>query len=239
MDKVEKHRGAAGRSARRGAGCVLVCLLTFGAARCPAQLPDPPASFTMARLKFGGGGDWYNGPTEIPNLLAFIRSRTRIQTAEREARVEIMDEDLFAYPVLYLTGHGNIRFTEDEVMRLRTYLEHGGFLFANDDYGLDRAFRREIKRTFPDKELVELPPSFGIFQSPFPFPDGLPKIHEHDGKRPQAFGIFHEGRLVVFYNYECDLGDGWNDAAVHNDPPEKRDAALKMGTNVVVWALTH
>lgn len=239
MDKVEKHRGAAGRSARRGAGCVLVCLLTFGAARCPAQLPDPPASFTMARLKFGGGGDWYNGPTEIPNLLAFIRSRTRIQTAEREARVEIMDEDLFAYPVLYLTGHGNIRFTEDEVMRLRTYLEHGGFLFANDDYGLDRAFRREIKRTFPDKELVELPPSFGIFQSPFPFPDGLPKIHEHDGKRPQAFGIFHEGRLVVFYNYECDLGDGWNDAAVHNDPPEKRDAALKMATNVVVWALTH
>ncbi len=193
----------------------------------------------MARLKFGGGGDWYNGPTEIPNLLAFIRSRTTIHTAKQEARVEIMDEDLFAYPVLYLTGHGNIRFTEDEVRRLRTYLERGGFLFANDDYGLDKAFRREIKRTFPDKELVELPPSFDIFQQPFSFPDGLPKIHEHDGKRPQAFGIFHEGRLVVFYNYECDLGDGWNDAAVHEDPPEKRDAALKMGTNVIVWALTH
>ena len=239
MDADEKHKGAAGGSARWGVACVLICLMTFGANRCPAQLPDPPASFTMARLQFGGGGDWYNGPTEIPNLLAFIRSRTRIHTAEREARVEIMDEDLFAYPVLYLTGHGNIRFTEDEVMRLRTYLEHGGFLFANDDYGLDKAFRREIKRTFPDKELVELPPSFGIFQSPFPFPDGLPKIHEHDGKRPQAFGIFHEGRLVVFYNYECDLGDGWNDAAVHNDPPERRDAALKMGTNVVVWALSH
>lgn len=239
MDTEEKYKGAAGRSARPGVSCALFCLLTVGAARCPAQLPDPPASFTMARLKFGGGGDWYNGPTEIPNLLAFIRSRTRIHTAEREARVEIMDEDLFAYPVLYLTGHGNIRFTEDEVMRLRAYLEHGGFLFANDDYGLDKAFRREIRRTFPDKELVELPPSFGIFQSPFPFPDGLPKIHEHDGKRPQAFGIFHEGRLVVFYNYECDLGDGWNDAAVHDDPPEKRDAALKMGTNVVVWALTH
>ncbi|MDE2886843.1 MAG: DUF4159 domain-containing protein [Gemmatimonadota bacterium] len=239
MDAYEWHKCAAGRSVRRGVICALFCLLTVGAARCPAQPPGPPASFTMARLKFGGGGDWYNGPTEIPNLLAFIRSRTRIHTAEREARVEIMDEDLFAYPVLYLTGHGNIRFTEDEVMRLRTYLEHGGFLFANDDYGLDKAFRREIKRTFPDKELVELPPSFGIFQSPFPFPDGLPKIHEHDGKRPQAFGIFHGGRLVVFYNYECDLGDGWNDPAVHNDPPEKRDAALKMGTNVVVWALTH
>lgn len=239
MDTVAKHEDGAGRYARKGLSCALFCLLTVGAARCPAQLPDPPASFTMARLKFGGGGDWYNGPTEIPNLLAFIRSRTTIHTAEREARIEIMDEDLFAYPVLYLTGHGNIRFTDDEVVRLRTYLEHGGFLFANDDYGLDKAFRREITRTFPDKELVELPPSFGIFQHPFPFPDGLPKIHEHDGKRPQAFGIFHEGRLVVFYNYECDLGDGWNDAAVHNDPPEKRDAALKMGTNVVVWALTH
>ena len=239
MDTEAKHKDGAGRYARKGVSCALFCLLTVGAARCPAQLLDPPASFTMARLKFGGGGDWYNGPTEIPNLLAFIRSRTTIHTAEREARVEIMDEDLFAYPVLYLTGHGNIRFTEDEVVRLRTYLEHGGFLFANDDYGLDKAFRREITRTFPDKELVELPPSFGIFQRPFPFPDGLPKIHEHDGKRPKAFGIFHEGRLVVFYNYESDLGDGWNDAAVHNDPPEKRDAALKMGTNVVVWALTH
>ena len=239
MDTEAKPKDGAGRYARNGVSCALFCLLTVGAARCPAQLLDPPASFTMARLKFDGGGDWYNGPTEIPNLLAFIRSRTTIHTAEREARVEIMDEDLFAYPVLYLTGHGNIRFTEDEVVRLRTYLEHGGFLFANDDYGLDKAFRREITRTFPDKELVELPPSFGIFQHPFPFPDGLPKIHEHDGKRPQAFGIFHEGRLVVFYNYESDLGDGWNDAAVHNDPPEKRDAALKMGTNVVIWALTH
>lgn len=230
---------AAGRSARWGVPCALLCLLAVGAARTPGQLPEPPATFTIARLKFGGGGDWYNGPTEIPNLLAFIRSHTTIHTADREARVEIMDEDLFAYPVLYLTGHGNIRFSEDEARRLRTYLEHGGFLFANDDYGLDKAFRREVKRTFPDKELVELPPSFGIFQHPFPFPDGLPKIHEHDGKRPQAFGIFHEGRLVVFYNYECDLGDGWNDAAVHEDPPEKRDAALKMGTNVIVWALTH
>ncbi len=239
MNRSEKEKNTVGLPVRWGLAIVAFCLLTPGAARCPAQLSDPPASFTIARLKFGGGGDWYNGPTEIPNLLAFIGSRTTIHTAEQEARVEIMDEDLFAYPVLYLTGHGNIRFTEEEVRRLRAYLERGGFLFANDDYGLDKAFRREIKRTFPDKELVELPPSFGVFQRPFRFPDGLPKIHEHDGKRPQAFGIFHEGRLVVFYNYECDLGDGWNDAAVHEDPPEKRDAALKMGTNVIVWALTH
>ena len=239
MNRNEKEKNTVGLPVRWGLAIAAFCLLTPGAARCPAQLSDPPASFTIARLKFGGGGDWYNGPTEIPNLLAFIGSRTTIHTAEQEARVEIMDEDLFAYPVLYLTGHGNIRFTEEEVRRLRAYLERGGFLFANDDYGLDKAFRREIKRTFPDKELVELPPSFGVFQRPFRFPDGLPKIHEHDGKRPQAFGIFHEGRLVVFYNYECDLGDGWNDAAVHEDPPEKRDAALKMGTNVIVWALTH
>ena len=205
----------------------------------PAQLREPSEIFTIARLKYSGGGDWYNGPTEIPNLLAFVQKETPIRTATEEAQVEIMDENLFAYPVLYLTGHGNIQLTEDEVRRLRTYLEHGGFLLANDDYGLDKAFRREIKRVFPDKQLVELPPSFGIFQTPFQFPGGLPKIHEHDGKRPQAFGIFHEKRLVVFYTYESDIGDGWNDPDVHKDPPEKQQAALKMGTNIIVWALTH
>ena len=239
MDTVAKHEDGAGRYAPKG--LELRSVLPSDSWRRPL----PGTTSGAARVIHDGE--------------AKIRRRRRlVQRAHRdsqpsglypksnddphsrtEARIEIMDEDLFAYPVLYLTGHGNIRFTEDEVVRLRTYLEHGGFLFANDDYGLDKAFRREITRTFPDKELVELPPSFGIFQHPFPFPDGLPKIHEHDGKRPQAFGIFHEGRLVVFYNYECDLGDGWNDAAVHNDPPEKRDAALKMGTNVVVWALTH
>jgi len=204
-----------------------------------AQLRGPPEAFTIARLKYDGGGDWYNGPTEIPNLLAFIGSATSIRTADDETRVEVMDENLFAYPVLYLTGHGNIRFSGEEVQRLRIYLEHGGFLFANDDYGLDQAFRREMARVFPDKAFVELPPATGIFQSPFKFPQGLPKIHAHDGKRPQAFGLFHDGRLVVFYCYESDIGDGWDDPEVHNDPPEKRDAALRMGTNVIVWALTH
>ena len=196
-------------------------------------------ALTIARLKYGGGGDWYNGPTEIPNLQAFIREQTPIPTTDEEAQVEIMDEDLFAYPILYLTGHGNIRFSEEEVRRLRIYLEHGGFLFANDDYGLDGAFRRELARLFPDKQLVELPPSFEIFRDPFDFPNGLPKIHEHDGGRPRAFGLFHEGRLVVFYNFNSDIGDGWDDREVHGDPPEKRRAALKMGTNVVVWALSH
>lgn len=204
-----------------------------------AQLREPPEAFTIARLKYDGGGDWYNGPTEIPNLLAFIRSATTVRTADDEAQVEVMDENLFAYPVLYLTGHGNIRFAEEEVQRLRTYLEHGGFLFANDDYGLDQAFRREMARVFTDKAFVELPPAYGIFQAPFKFPQGLPKVHEHDGKRPQAFGLFHDGRLVVFYCYESDIGDGWDDPEVHKDAPEKRDAALRMGTNVIVWALTH
>ena len=204
-----------------------------------AQLREPPAAFTIARLKYGGGGDWYNGPTEIPNLLTFIRTHTPIHTADQEAHVELTDKNLFAYPIIFLTGHGNIRLNEEEVRRLRIYLERGGFLFANDDYGLDTAFRREMERVFPDKKLVQLPPSFELFQSPFHFPQGLPKIHEHDGNPPQAFGLFHEGRLVVFYNVSSDIADGWDDPDVHNDPPEKRREALKMGTNVIVWALTH
>lgn len=193
---------------------------------------------TIARLKYQGGGDWYNGPTEIPNLLAYIRAHTPIRTATKEARVEILDDAFFSYPITYLTGHGNIRFSDAEVRRLRRYLENGGFLIANDDYGLDAAFRREMDRVFPGKQLVELPPSFDLYRKPFPF-DALPKIHEHDGKRPQAFGIFHEGRLVVIYFYESDIGDGWDDPEVHGDPPEKREAALKFGTNTVLWALTH
>jgi hypothetical protein len=204
-----------------------------------AQLREPPAAFTLARLKYDGGGDWYNGPTEIPNLLAFIGKHTPIQTAKEEAQVEISDNNLFAYPVLFLTGHGNILFSDEEVRRLRLYLERGGFLFANDDYGLDKSLRRELKRVFPDKEWVALPPSAGIFQTPFQFPQGLPKIHEHDGDPPQALGIFHEKRLVVFYNYSSDIADGWDDPEVHGDPPDKREQALKMGTNVMVWALTH
>jgi hypothetical protein len=193
---------------------------------------------TIARIKYQGGGDWYNGPTEIPNLLAYIRNNTPVKTAANEVRVEILDEAFFSYPISYLTGHGNIRFSENEVRRLRLYLENGGFLIANDDYGLDLAFRREMGRVFPDKALVELPPTFELYHRPYRF-DTLPKIHEHDGKPPQAFGLFHNGRLVVFYTHESDLGDGWDDPDVHGDPPEKREAALRFGTNIVMWALTN
>ena len=153
--------------------------------------------------------------------------------------VEIGSENFFSYPVVWLTGHGNIVFSDSETRRLRTYLENGGFLYVDDDYGLDKAFRREIKKVFPDEELVELPFSHGIYHAHFSFPNGLPKIHKHDDKPPQGFGLFLDGRLVLFYTYECNLGDGWADPRVHNDPEEKRIAALQMGTNIIVWALTR
>lgn len=205
---------------------------------------DSPAAedslrFTIARLHYSGGGDWYSDPSSLPNLLAFLRAHTRIRAAAEEARVQIMDEELFSYPYIYMTGHGNISFSPGEAARLRQYLESGGFLHADDNYGMDESFRRELARVFPDKELVELPPDHGIFHCHFDFPEGLPKIHAHDNKRAQALGLFDGERLIVLYTYESDLGDGWEDPQVHGDPPEKHRAALEMGANIVVWALTH
>ncbi|MGB8658483.1 MAG: DUF4159 domain-containing protein [Candidatus Zixiibacteriota bacterium] len=198
-----------------------------------------PSAFTIARLKYGGGGDWYWGSSAIPNMHQFLKENTNIPVREEEARVSVMDEELFSYPFLFMTGHGNIRFTDQELDRLRTYLTGGGFLFANDSYGLREAFFREMKRVFPDKDLVELPFNHGIYHAYYDFPNGLPKIHKHDGKPPQGFGIFDEGRLVVFFDYESDIGDGWEDPQVHNDPPEKREAALKMGVNIITWVLEN
>jgi hypothetical protein len=193
----------------------------------------------VARLKYGGGGDWYADPSSLPNLLEGVRERTSLLAASEEAQVEILDEELFEYPFLYMTGHGEIRFSGPEADRLRYHLTHGGFLWADDNYGMDPYFRREIRKVFPEKELRELPYSHSIFHCYYDFPKGLPKIHEHDGKPPQALGIFHEGRLVVFYTYETDLGDGLEDPDVHNDPPEKREDALRMAINIVTYALTH
>ena len=204
-----------------------------------ASTSTEPGKFTLARLHYGGGGDWYANPSSIPNLMKYIGEYSSIKTAVNEARVKITDEDLFRYPILYMTGHGNVSFSDSEALRLRQYLTVGGFLFADDNYGMNDSFRRQMKKVFPDKDLVELPFSHGIFDIHFRFPNGLPKIHEHDGKPPQAFGIFHEGRMVVFFTYESDLGDGWEDESVHNDPVERRIAALQMGTNVIVWALTN
>ncbi len=195
--------------------------------------------FTIARLQYGGGGDWYSDPSSLTNLLAAINERTNTRAASREVVVEITDAELFEYPYLYMTGHGNVHFTDDDVKILRNYFRAGGFLHADDNYGMDSSFRREIMKIFPDSPLVELPFDHPIYHSFYEFPDGLPKIHEHDGKPPQGFGIFYEDRLAIFYTYECDLGDGWEDPDVHEDPPEKREQALQMGINIVMYALTH
>lgn len=195
--------------------------------------------FTIARVKYNGGGDWYSDPSSLPNLLKAIQQRTSIRTPPREDIVELNDPQLFEYPYIYLTGHGNIHFSKQEIKILRRYFAAGGFLHADDNYGMDSSFRREIKKVFPASPLVELPLNHPIYHSFYDFPDGLPKIHEHNGKPAQGFGIFYEERLVVFYTYECDLGDGWEDPGVHNDPPEKREAALRMGINIVIYALTH
>ncbi len=193
----------------------------------------------LVRLKYGGGGDWYNGPSELPNLADFARGNTGMNIVSRGKHVEPMSEELFLYPFLFMTGHGNVSFSREEAARLRTYLENGGFLFVDDDYGLDESFRKEIAEVFPDKELVELPFSHPVFDSPYNFPNGLPKIHEHDEKPAQAFGIFHEGRLVLLYSYESNVSDGWDDESVHGNPPEIRQKALKMGTNILVFALSN
>jgi hypothetical protein len=195
--------------------------------------------FTIARLKYSGGGDWYSDPSSLPNLLEAINERTTIRAAPREENIEITDPKLFQYPYLYMTGHGKVRFSDEEAKILRDYFAAGGFLHADDNFGMDSTFRKEIAKIFPDSPLIELPFDHGIFHSYYDFPNGLPKIHEHDGKPPQGFGIFYDERLVVFYTYECDLGDGWEDPDVHNDPPEKREDAIKMGINIIVYSLTN
>ena len=207
----------------------------------PGEERDWPLAIepTVARLQYGGGGDWYAGPSAIANLLAAIRERTGLPVAEREAVVTPLDPALRDYPFLYLTGHGNVAFNDQEREALRGYLEAGGFLHADDNYGLDEAFRREMAALFPDRPLVEIPPDHPVFQVFYEFPDGLPKIHEHDGEPPEAWGIFYEGRLVVFYSHESDLGNGWEDPEVHDDPPEVREQALRMGVNLFVYALTR
>ncbi len=197
------------------------------------------SSFKIGRLKYRGGGDWYNDPSAEVNLLKFIKENTNIDVNPVYEFVDIGSDNIFSYPFLFMTGHGSISFNEDEAKRLRLYLENGGFLYADDDYGMDKFFRREIKKVFPDKELVELPFSYGLFHCWFSFPNGVPKTHEHDNKPPQAFGIFHNGRLVLLYTYESNPSDGWADPEVHHDPEEKRQEALKFGTNIVVWALTN
>jgi hypothetical protein len=197
------------------------------------------ADLAIARVQYDGGGDWYADPSSLPNLLRFARDEAGLPVAPEEARLRLTDERLANHPILYLTGHGNIQLTDREVVRLRAWLEAGGFLHADDNYGLDESFRREMRRVFPTREFVELPSDHELFRAHFELPRGLPKVHEHDGQPPQALGLFHEGRLCVLYTYESDLGDGWEDASVHDVPADTRRAALRMGTNILVYALTH
>lgn len=192
----------------------------------------------IAKLKYNGGGDWYANKTALPNLIKFTNQELGTNIQAEEDVVEVGSRDLFLYPFLYMTGHGNVVFSEAEASNLRKYLIGGGFLHIDDNYGLDKFIRIELKKVFPELELVELPYSHAVYHQKFDFPQGLPKVHEHDGKPPQGFGLIYEGRLVAFYSYECDLGNGWEDARIHNDPEEKRQQALRMGANLLAYCFT-
>ncbi|MFC2102844.1 DUF4159 domain-containing protein [Bacteroidota bacterium] len=196
-------------------------------------------TFSIARLKYNGGGDWYNDPSAEVNLLNFIQQNTNIKVNARYQFVELSSEEIFSYPFIFMTGHGNVVFSEEETERLRLYLENGGFLYIDDDYGLDNAIRREMKKVFPLKDFIEIPFSYGLYDVLFSFKNGPPKTHEHDNKSPGGYGIFIGERLAVYYTYESNPSDGWADARVHNNPPEKRREALEFGTNIVVWALSQ
>jgi hypothetical protein len=194
---------------------------------------------SVMRIQYKGGGDWYGNKTTFINLFERLRRELQIKVPYKETTLEIMDEKFFNYPVAYIAGHGNIRFTDAEAERLRNYLISGGFLFADDDYGMDKSFRREMKKVFPELKFVELPFSHPIYKVYYQFPNGLPKIHEHDGGPPRGFGLIYEGRLVVFYSFNTDISDGCENPEIHNDPPEKRELALRMGMNILLYALLY
>lgn len=205
-----------------------------------AQPRKQLTEFSIARIKYQGGGDWYNDPSAIPNLVNFMLQNTRVKISNREAKLTLTDERLYSHPILFITGHGKLELNRFERDHLINYLLKGGFLYVDDDYGLDPSFRKLMRDLFPDKPLLELPFSHGIYHTHFSFPNGLPKIHEHDNNPPQGFGIFDDnGRLMIFYTFETNLSDGWADPQIHNDPPQKRAEALRMGTNIIIWALNH
>jgi len=227
------------------ASLVLTALLLAATpARGPAAGPDltPPGArgFGIARLKYGGGGDWYEDRTSMVNLLRFVHERTTIAlSGEKEAVVEPGSAAIFQYPFVFACGHGNIKFTPDEVVNLRRYLTTGGFLWVDDDFGISPSLHREMARVFPEQPFVELPFSHPLFHQLYEFPNGLPKIHEHDGGPPRAYGIVHDGRLAVLFTFDTDLGDGLEDEEIHHDPPDKREAANRMALNIVHYALTQ
>jgi len=193
----------------------------------------------IALLKYNGGGDWYANPTSLPNLIKYCNATINSKINSKPATVSPSSSDLFSYPFIHMTGHGNVVFNDQEVKQLRDYLNEGGFLHIDDNFGMDQYIRKEIKKLFSETDLVEIPGNHVIFQKPFSFPGGIPKIHEHDNQKPQAFGIFIKNRLVLLYTYETDLGDGWEDREVHNNPEEVRQIALKMGANIINYVFNN
>jgi hypothetical protein len=222
----------------RAWGAIALCAAIFCAAAGASSETAPSGKcFAVARLKYGGGGDWYAGPSMLVNLSKRLKSDLGLPACADERQVALLDGNLYDYPILFMTGHGNVAFSEEERKVLREYLLRGGLLFADDNYGMDTSFRREMKILFPNHPLQALDNRHPVFSSHWKFPDGLPKIHEHDGKRATAYVVAVEGRGVVFYSYESDLGNGWEDHEVYNDPLELHEAALRMGVNVVAWFL--
>jgi len=211
---------------------------SIGLLLLPLAGPRTTPRLTIARLQYDGGGDWYANPSSLPNLLDAIRQRTSLKVEHIEGRVTLTDDRLFDYPFLHVTGHGNIHFSEAEILRLREYLARGGFLHVDDNYGLDESFRREIARVFPGRPLIDVPLSHPIYHVVYDFPKGLPKIHVHDGLPARGFGIFLGDRLAVYYSFSSDLGNGWEDPDVYHDPPDLHVAALRMGVNLFVYAVT-
>lgn len=218
---------------RRFACIVLGIVLFLGFKPAYSQ-----ASFKIAKMKYGGGGDWYCNKTSLGNLIKYCNSNLRMNIFPEEDIVEPGSPELFTYPFVHMTGHGNVVFSESEARNIRKYLLSGGFLHIDDNYGLDKFVRREMKKVFPELNFVELPYNHPIYSQKFKFTNGLPKVHEHDGKAPQGFGLIYEGRLICFYSYECDLGNGWEDQSIYNDPEPVRQRALQMGANLLSFALT-
>lgn len=210
-----------------------LCLVTLGFAAASGGAPP----LTIGRLHYDGGGDWYANPSSLPNLLQAIRERTALPVGTREVVVRLTDDQIWDVPYLYMTGHGNVHWSDAELVILRRWLRQGGFLHVDDNYGMDESIRRELSRLFPDAPLVEVPLDHPVYNLVYHFPKGIPKIHEHDGKPAQGFGLFLNGRLVVYYSYQSDLGDGWEDPEVHKDPAEVREAALRMGVNLFAYAV--
>jgi hypothetical protein len=215
-----------------------VVALLIALALLPAATSHSAAPvMTIGRLHYDGGGDWYANPSSLPNLLTAIRTRTGLKVTAVEKVVTLSDDELWNVPYIYMTGHGNVHWSDRDLLTLRRYLQQGGFLHADDNYGMDASIRRELQRLFPDHPMVEVPLDHPIYHLVYDFPKGIPKIHVHDGKPAQGFGIFLDGRLAVYYSYQSDLGDGWEDFEVHHDPPEKHEAALRMGVNLFAYAV--